>query len=743
MDSVCFVQSAAQAEVANEIVFNAAFAASNPAAYFRGPNGGRMPWFVVADAAGPGASGTGTKALVDFSRGSVDIQVDKLLMGRDRTNSSDNASAEAVMTIAKGTLDANLAILGDQDNGNNLNPGGAGTPTGYARGTMNVATNALFTINDTLVLGYTTADLTNNRAADQGFGRLSITESGVVRANAITCGGVTKLTTISAGQNTITMAGNGNLIVTNAIGAPDAKLGTLTMNGGNAKLSLVSVSVASTNVHVKILAGTGGIIELRSIPGPGTYPLISYEGASAGLSLVLPAGFFGFIDNDTADGLIRAVVSTNPPNHLIWRGDLSSTWDTSTLNWLDGSSLAATNFNQGDAVLFDDSASNSTVSISGTMIPAGGTTISNTLLNYTFSGGTIAGLGATVKKGNGALTMQAIHNPPLTISNGTFMVDSSGILNGGLNFFASTILSNVGSINGPISLQAGALVNVGTLATAPGLMTIGTGVFITNYTTMNMGGGTWAVPAGSTIVNFGTINNLAGRLNVNGTFLGAGTVHDGTGVPTSGTDGRLAINSGATLSVGSSIGTLSVEGRFDASAGGNIIVEVDFNNPQTNDLLAIDYAGNMQARFTMTNINPGAGTFANGQSFVIMRGNFGVTLTNAAAAHVPVVFPNSPGPGLSWDVSGMRITNTLRTIGVIPVQTTNRPVITSTILGGTNMSLTWSSLNYGYVLQAQTNNLNVGIGGNWFPVPGSEQTNRIDMPIDPANPAVFFRLSNQ
>jgi hypothetical protein len=59
------------------------------------------------------------------------------------------------------------------------------------------------------------------------------------------------------------------------------------------------------------------------------------------------------------------------------------------------------------------------------------------------------------------------------------------------------------------------------------------------------------------------------------------------------------------------------------------------------------------------------------------------------------------------------------------------------------MSLTWSSLNYGYVLQAQTNNLNVGIGGNWFPVPGSEQTNRIDMPIDPANPAVFFRLSNQ
>jgi hypothetical protein len=120
-----------------------------------------------------------------------------------------------------------------------------------------------------------------------------------------------------------------------------------------------------------------------------------------------------------------------------------------------------------------------------------------------------------------------------------------------------------------------------------------------------------------------------------------------------------------------------------------------------------------------------------------------VTLTNAAAAHVPVVFPNSPGPGLSWDVSGMRITNTLRTIGVIPVQTTNRPVITSTILGGTNMSLTWSSLNYGYVLQAQTNNLNVGIGGNWFPVPGSEQTNRIDMPIDPANPAVFFRLSNQ
>ena len=370
-------------------------------------------------------------------------------------------------------------------------------------------------------------------------------------------------------------------------------------------------------------------------------------------------------------------------------------------------------------------------------------TISNLTQNYTLSGGTIAGLGKTLKSGAADLTISATHNPPLTVSNGTFSVTGSGILGGGLTTYASATVSNLGTINGPISIQAGAFVNAGTVATAPGLMTLGTGVFVTNYTTMNMGGGNWAVPAGSTLVNYDTINNLAGRLNVNGTFIGGGTIHDGTGVPGSGSDGRLAINSGATLSVGTSIGTLNVEGRFDAGNGGNIIVEVDFANPQTNDLVTADLGGNMQATFSMVNVNPGAGVFSNGQSFVLIRGNFGLVLTNASPTHIPKIAPTVPGIGLQWDVSGMRTTNSLKIVSIIPVPVTNPPAITTSVLGGTNLTLTWPATSFGYQLQVQTNSLDVGITPNWVPVPGSEQTNRVDVPIDKNNPTVFYRLSNQ
>ena len=44
-------------------------------------------------------------------------------------------------------------------------------------------------------------------------------------------------------------------------------------------------------------------------------------------------------------------------------------------------------------------------------------------------------------------------------------------------------------------------------------------------------------------------------------------------------------------------------------------------------------------------------------------------------------------------------------------------------------------------LQAQANGTGVGIGTNWVNVPGSDTTNRVVVPIDPANGSVFYRLA--
>jgi subtilisin-like proprotein convertase family protein len=59
---------------------------------------------------------------------------------------------------------------------------------------------------------------------------------------------------------------------------------------------------------------------------------------------------------------------------------------------------------------------------------------------------------------------------------------------------------------------------------------------------------------------------------------------------------------------------------------------------------------------------------------------------------------------------------------------------------GSTLNLSWPSNYLGWELQVQTNSLGTGLGTNWTVVPGSTATNRIDQPVDPANPAAFYRL---
>lgn len=48
--------------------------------------------------------------------------------------------------------------------------------------------------------------------------------------------------------------------------------------------------------------------------------------------------------------------------------------------------------------------------------------------------------------------------------------------------------------------------------------------------------------------------------------------------------------------------------------------------------------------------------------------------------------------------------------------------------------------NLGWILQAQTNSRAIGLATNWFDVPGSASLNSTNLPINPADPTVFYRL---
>lgn len=70
------------------------------------------------------------------------------------------------------------------------------------------------------------------------------------------------------------------------------------------------------------------------------------------------------------------------------------------------------------------------------------------------------------------------------------------------------------------------------------------------------------------------------------------------------------------------------------------------------------------------------------------------------------------------------------------------PNIVATVSGST-LELSWPASHIGWTLQCQTNPLASGLNpsaGAWSDVSGSETTNVVSVPLDPANPTVFYRL---
>jgi len=67
--------------------------------------------------------------------------------------------------------------------------------------------------------------------------------------------------------------------------------------------------------------------------------------------------------------------------------------------------------------------------------------------------------------------------------------------------------------------------------------------------------------------------------------------------------------------------------------------------------------------------------------------------------------------------------------------------LTARVTGnGTTLTITWPADHLGWILQAQTNRLSVGLSTNWVDVGGSAAGTSSVITINPAEPTVFFRL---
>jgi autotransporter-associated beta strand protein len=266
-----------------------------------------------------------------------------------------------------------------------------------------------------------------------------------------------------------------------------------------------------------------------------------------------------------------------------------------------------------------------------------------------------------------------------------------------------------------------------------GLTKVGAGTLTisginTNTGTVTVNGGTLALSGSG---SFGNASKLVANATldvsgIGGTLaLSGGQTLGGSGTVT----GEVVAPVGSTVSPGASVGTLTVSGNV--SLGGLLQMELNrTNSPFNCDRLVssggtITYGGSL----LITNIGPVLQVNDTFQVFPSGVGAFGV---------VTVATTDASGNIYTWqnDIASLGSVKVLSVTA--PVNTTPTNIVAS--VSGGNLNLSWPSDHTGWSLQTQTNVLGVGLSTNWFTVPGSSSTNEVSIPINPANPAVFFRL---
>jgi hypothetical protein len=75
--------------------------------------------------------------------------------------------------------------------------------------------------------------------------------------------------------------------------------------------------------------------------------------------------------------------------------------------------------------------------------------------------------------------------------------------------------------------------------------------------------------------------------------------------------------------------------------------------------------------------------------------------------------------------------------GVLNPYTAVNPTNVTFSVSSNTLTIAWPADHLGWILQAQTNSLSAS---QWFDLPGTSDTNTVVIPMDPANPAVFYRL---
>jgi autotransporter-associated beta strand protein len=292
----------------------------------------------------------------------------------------------------------------------------------------------------------------------------------------------------------------------------------------------------------------------------------------------------------------------------------------------------------------------------------------------------------------------------------------------GTNFLVGFNSVQVGGTNVIYQADAGSLLWVTAPIQYVGSLTASRFFTFTGNGDMTVSAPILAAANGATTISLVKTGNGCLWLNGANTYTGTTTIAAGTLGGDGVISGSVIVEAGAALAPGaSSIGSLTINGNL--TIGGNLAFRVNTSQIPPNDMVAVGGTLQNAGRGTVAISNTGP-ALAVGDTFHL----FNKAVLNGGALAVT-------GAGVQW-------TNNLAadgSIGVLSVIPTNPTNITFRASGGI-LSLAWPSTYLGWVLQAQTNALDVGLSTNWVDVPGSGFVTSTNLTINPASPVVFFRL---
>jgi autotransporter-associated beta strand protein len=542
-------------------------------------------------------------------------------------------AAVSTLTVSGATSGTFAGVLGGVGaNANNLGLTKAGTSTLTLTGTSTYTgptsvTAGTLSLSGTGSINGTSGITVNGSAAKfLQIGTASSTAPITLTQGTVDGTGAVGAITVGNGTGGIVANGNGGV---NAL-----TMSSLSFSGaGTANVKVAQANPLSAGLVVAgALATTpaNGQVTINPSTDTGLWP-------TSGLVNLINFGSFGGNISNFTLGTVNGLTSRQSTGGLIlngnnialsitgdapkWTGKDSNNWATGlngTLkNWELITAGTPTDYVNLDTVLFDDTATGSTVVDLGTAVAPGSATFNNSSKNYTINsaGGFGITSGSLIKSGTGSLTINTANTyaAGTAFNGGTLNIGNAGAIGSGafvVGTGSAKVLDN--SSGAPLTLTSNVTQNWNDDFTFAG----------TNQLTMGTG----------TV----TLSGASRTVTVNNSLLTVGGIAGGTTPLTLNGTGTLALRT-------STLAGLSGNGRIENSGGANATLTV-------NQAIDTEFSGSLNNSSlldasTLVLTKQGTGTLK--LSGVSSYGNTGTTVsTNLSAGKIIVANSLGLGTGL-------------------------------------------------------------------------------------------------